>query len=97
MAGDVDPVSEILGSLKTSREAIEKRLDKIGSKIDDLVPTVQSIHNWVEQEGKPEIAKLKETRWKRYGFYTGIAACSGYFGSLTPKLPALIQSLFHAP
>lgn len=103
MAGDIDPISDILGALRESKENILRRmdkqdaqLDKINDKVTGISQIVDQDHDWIEKHGKPGLETMKESKWKRHGFITAIGFGSGILGSLSPKLGAIL-GLFHVP
>ncbi len=104
MAGDLDPISDIIGALKASKEDILRRMDKqdlqlekISDKVTDISKTVDSDHAWIEAHGKPGIEQMKESRWKKHGFITALGFSSGLLGSLSPKLGGILTAIFHVP
>lgn len=92
MAGELDPVSEILGSLKESRTALEKRLDSIGDKLDQALPKVQDHDKRlkdVETTLKPLVDAHNRRVWVGIGWVSAVGAAGSFPLWATKLLPFL--------
>ncbi len=88
MAGDLDPVSDILGSLRTSRESIEKRLDRIDAKLDVVNDHDRRLKD-VETTLKPLVDAHNRRVWVGLGWVSAIGAVGSFPLWATKLLPFL--------
>lgn len=98
MTGGIDPVSEILGALKESKEQIIRRLDKSDGKLDDLTEiaghaksTGDRAMAWIDSRGEKTAQTVERIRW----VIAGVSSVSVTFGAALVYYGSKLLQVLH--
>lgn len=92
MSGELHEISRALGALEANTTALLAGQKELTDTVNTIVPTVQSISQWVEQEGKPAVKAMRRAKHIAVGA-VGVSAL-GSSPSWLPKLTAFMHIIF---